>query len=107
MKKVLLIERNESVADSRADLLRDYGCDVTVSAGDVLPGQFDSVLYVMGDLNGRTGDCIGEIRRVHPRSKLVIYSTSLAFEIYAQQIKSAHAETLEVIKTPAQIAAVL
>ena len=107
-KKVLVIDGHEVALEARADNLRHLGYDVTTSTGDAVPGKFDSVLYVIGiRADGREGERIRKIRENYPKAKLVVYSTQTIFQMYGPQIELARAETLPMIRTPKEIAAVL
>ncbi len=111
-KKVLIVEKNEVVADSRADLLRDEGYDT--SAGTIAEARrgayarsgFDAVFYTL-DVNPQGRDLILQLRDQQPSAKIIVYTTSFGLEYAARQIALANAEFLGMVKDEKQIAAAI
>ena len=111
-KKILVIERNEEVADSRADLLKDKGYDTSIGAieavrsGKYAGMKFDVVFYSL-DVTPQGRDMILQLREQQPHAKIIVYTTPFGLEYAAQTIALAGADYLEMIKTPEQIATII
>ncbi len=109
MKKVLLVGRNTEVEDSRADLLRNYGLEATVSSPDnaeraAVGKSYESILITLGDFGMRDVEMIGKLSAQNPHSKIVVYSTQAGIREAADQIMQYGAMPLVMIKKTREIA---
>ena len=108
-KKVLLVDADEEMAKIRADLLANYGFDVTYCSikdaeAKAARSKYDRIFLTMRNCDSLERYILEQARRQQPEAKIIVYSTVYGFQIAKDQMKLTDAIPLEMVMKNAEIA---